>query len=172
MKNAYLTRLLVAVICAALLVSAVRAAEWQEFEFSDTTGSQQAQKPDIYGDIVVWQQLVGPDYDIYAADITNPESPSVFVVAAYLDDQNAPAIYEDIVVWQDYVAGTGWDIYGADVNDPAAFFPICVLDDDQLAPDIYQNTVVWQDNYDGDWDIYAADITDTCSPQEFPHLLH
>ncbi len=168
MKNAYLTGLLVAVICAALPASVVRAAEWQEFEISGTTGSQQAQKPDIYGDIVVWQQLVGSDYDIYAADITNPESPSVFIVAAYADDQNEPAIYENTVVWQGYVAGTGWNIYGTDVSNPAALFPICTLGDDQLTPEIYQNTVVWQDNYDGDWDIFAADINDTCSPQEFP----
>jgi beta propeller repeat protein len=168
MKNAYSTILLVAVVCAALPAAGLRAAEWQDFEISDTNSSEQAERPDIHGSIAVWQQLVGADYDIYAADITTPESPSVFVVAAYLDDQNAPAVYEDTVVWQDYIADTGWDIYADDIANPAAPFSVCTIDNDQRAPHVHQNTVVWQDNFEGDWDIYGADITDPCSPQEFP----
>ena len=42
-----------------------------EFAVSPSTDNQQ--NPDIYGDIVVWQQLISAygDYDIFAADINN-----------------------------------------------------------------------------------------------------
>ena len=72
--------------------------------------------PDIYGSIVVWQQFVEGDWDIYYADITNPASPEVFNIADYYDQVN-PSVcrkawlspFGNIIVWQDNYYGN-WDI--------------------------------------------------------------
>ena len=152
------------IVFMTFLVSTAPAGNQQEFGVY--ISSEDQQNPDIYGNIIVWQQLVEGDWDIYGADISNPETPSVFGIAEFVDDQTEPAIYENTVVWQDYVE-TDWGIYGVDLGYPADVFVVADFENDQQGPDIFENTVVWQDNYFDDWDIYAADIIDPCNPQEY-----
>ena len=46
--------------------SDVLAGDWQEFRIYATEGDQYA--PDIYGNVIVWEQfMVDTDYDIYGA---------------------------------------------------------------------------------------------------------
>ena len=101
MEKRYLITLTAVTFLTAGLPSVVSAGDWLEFAVYGQTEHQQA--PDIYANTVVWQQLVEGDWDIYAADITDPLSPSVFVIAGFANDQQAPSIYENMVVWQDYI---------------------------------------------------------------------
>ena len=69
------------------------AGERIEFAVSPSTDNQE--NPNIYGNIVVWQQLISQyeDYDILAADINNPGEPPFFHWDA-TSDQTYPAIFE------------------------------------------------------------------------------
>jgi beta propeller repeat protein len=172
MKNGYVTTSTEFLFLAGLLISVGRAGNWTEFPVYPTTDEQQ--EPDIWGNIVVWQQFVAEygDYDIYIADINNPDEPTVFVIGD-ANDQANPAVYEDIVVWQDHVVWEGaadWDIRAADINDldePQIFVVSDIADNNECNPAIHGNTVVWEDGQRGDLNIYGADITDLSNPAEF-----
>ena len=172
MKIGYFTTSTEVLFLAGLLVSVGQAGNWAEFPVYPTTDEQRA--PDIWGSIVVWQQLVAEygDYDIYIADINNPNEPAVFVIGD-ANDQANPAVYEDIVVWQDHVVWKGsadWDIRAADINDldePQIYVVSDIADNNECNPAIHGNTVVWEDGQRGDLNIYGADITDLNNPAEF-----
>jgi beta propeller repeat protein len=172
MKIRYFTTSTEVLILAGLLVSVGQASDWTEFALYPTTDEQQA--PDIWGDIVVWQQFVAEygDYDIYIADINNPVEPAVFVIGD-ANDQANPAVYKDIVVWQNHVVWQGsadWDIYAADIfdlNEPQIYVVSSIVDNNESNPAIHGNTVVWEDGDAGDLNIYGADITDLGNPVEF-----
>jgi|GEM_PF-313653 len=152
--------------------SVVAVESWKEFAVWPTTDDQEL--PDIDGNIVVWQQFVAEygDYDIYVADMNNPDD-SLAVVIGDDNDQMEPAIFENIVVWQDFIIQEGsgdWDIWACDLSDrdqPVFFAVTNILDNDEQSPAIHGNIVVWQDGAEGDYDIYGADITDPESPAEF-----
>jgi TolB protein len=152
--------------------SVVATDSWKEFAVWPTTDDQEL--PDIYGGIIVWQQYIADygDYDIYVADINNPDDPLVVIIGDD-SDQMRPAVFENIVVWQDYIAegGSGdWDIWASDISDreqPVTFAVTNIFDNDEQSPAIHGNIVVWQDGTEGDYDIYGADITDLASPAEF-----
>ena len=134
-----------------LLILTVQVAGWQEFQVypSDDVQSQ----PDIYGAIVVWEQFVQGDYDIYGAQLTDANVPSVFIVAQFPADQLEPAVYQNIVVWQDFVE-TDWDIYGSDIAEVNSLFEVSiVLDNDEISPKIHGDIVVWQDGDMGSYNI-------------------
>lgn len=131
-------------------------------------------EPVIHGNIVVWQhnfedETTGePDWDIYAADITEPNAPSVFDVAGFADNQSKPAIYRNMILWSDDSYGD-IDIAAADIlmrNKPT-YIDIALLEADQQNMAIYDDIIVWQDNYYGDWDIYGANMADSDNPEEF-----
>ena len=156
----------------AMSVSAPAAESWKEFAVWPSTDDQEL--PDIYGDIIVWQQFVAEfgDYDVYVADINNPDDPLI-VILGYDSDQMRPAVFENIVVWQDYILEDGsgdWDIWACDISDleqPVKFAVSKIFDNDEQLPAIHGNIVVWQDGAEGDYDIYGADITDPNNPSEF-----
>jgi len=169
--------------CIILLFSTYSFAagqSWKEFAVWPTTDDQE--QPDIYGDIIVWQQFVAEfgDYDIYVADINNPDDP-LFVNLSYINDQMNPAVFENIVVWQDFIVEDGsgdWDISGGDLSttlkagdsdreQPVVFAVSNILGNDEQSPAIHGNTVVWQDGAEGDYNIFGADITDPNNPAEF-----
>ena len=172
MKIRYLTTSTEVLFLASLLASVGQGGDWQEFALWPTTDEQEA--PDIWGDIIVWQQFVAEygDYDIYIADINNPSEPLVFVIGDS-NDQTSPAVYENMVVWQDYVVwenSADWDIRVADINnlaEPQIFAVSDIVDNNEYNPAIHGNTVVWQDGDAGDFNIYGADITDLANPAEF-----
>ncbi|MCK4998013.1 MAG: hypothetical protein KAS23_00710, partial [Anaerohalosphaera sp.] len=166
MKSINVTVILLAVFI--LTVSPyLQAGNWLGFAVSLSDDDQEM--PDIDGSLIVFQQLVEGDWDIYAAEISDPQNPLVLAVAAFTNDQTAPAVSGSIVVWQDFV-DTDFGIYGTDINDSDNVFTIADYEQDQadqVAPAIQGNTVVWADNYYGDWDIYAADISNTSAPVVF-----
>ncbi|MBN1806331.1 MAG: hypothetical protein JW837_13870 [Sedimentisphaerales bacterium] len=160
------------IFLVAIPASVSQAGNWTEFPLLPTTDDQQS--PAIWGNIVVWQQFVSEygDYDIYIADINNPDEPAVFVIGDANDQMN-PAVFEDIVVWQDYVQWQGsadWDIRAADINDfdePRIYVVSGIVDNNETNPAIHGNIVVWEDGVAGDFNIYGADITDPGNPVEF-----
>jgi len=153
-------------------VSVLASESWKEFAVWPTTDDQEA--PDIDGDIVVWQQFVEEyqDYDIYVADMNNPDDPLALIIGD-ANDQMLPAVFENIVVWQDYIISGGsgdWDIRASDITDreqPVMFAVSNIFGNDEQAPAIHGNIVVWQDGAEGDYDIFGADITNPASPAEF-----
>ena len=173
MNIRYLTTSTEVLFLASLLASVGQADNWQEFALWPTSDEQEA--PDIWGNIIVWQQFVAEygDYDIYIADINNPSEPLVFVIGD-ANDQTNPAVYENMVVWQDYVVwenSADWDIRVADINnlaEPLIFVVSDIADNNERNPAIHGNMVVWQDGDAGDFNIYGADITDLNNPAEFP----
>ena len=80
--------LLIAAVGILIVASAVPAGSWQEFPLY--ISQQEQQKPDIFGNTVVWQELIESDWDIYAADIANEKDIKVFALAAFVEDQNEP----------------------------------------------------------------------------------
>ncbi len=155
--------------CLAWSLPQGAVESWKEFAVWPTTDDQEA--PDIDGDIVVWQQFVEEyqDYDIYVADMNNPDDP-LAVIIGDANDQMQPAVFENIVVWQDYIASADWDILAADISDreqPVIFAVSNIFGNDEQSPAIHGNIVVWQDGAEGDYDIYGADITNYESPAEF-----
>ena len=127
------------------------------------------EKPAIHGNVVVWQDTDGADYNIFAADITDPCSPLEFAVAAFEFDQMAPSIHRDTVVWQDNYFGD-WDLVGADIwlQDQPSEFAVLLLEADQQAGIVNGDVVVWEDNFSGSWDIYGVRIVDQNAVEEFP----
>ena len=68
-----------AAICFTVTqASDVLAGDWQEFPVNPVMDDQQV--PDIYGNIIVWEQFVDADFDIYGADIIDPINPFVFII--------------------------------------------------------------------------------------------
>jgi len=130
----------------------------------------------IYGDIVVWQDDWyaqdgnTEDFDIWAADVTDPDNPYPFLVALYVElEQQAPVIYSRTVVWQDNYFGN-WDIFAADVvvpEEPPIEHTISDYEYDQQSPSIWGDIVAWQESAEGNWQIWAADISDPDAPREF-----
>ena len=73
-----------------------------------TTDPAEQRSPQIWGDLVVWQDSRRGNWDIYAFDLgTGMEFP----ISTAPDDQTHPDIWDGVVVWQDHRNGN-WDIYG------------------------------------------------------------
>ncbi|MEN6309160.1 MAG: hypothetical protein ABFD91_15545 [Anaerohalosphaeraceae bacterium] len=130
--------------------------------------------PRIHGNTVVWQhQIADPDtqvldWDIYAADVTDPNNPLMYVVGAFSGDQQYPDIYRSTIVWQDNYWGDN-DIAAADVwrrNEPEQH-TLSSLTLDQTSPATDGKYVVWQEDFGaGDVDLYGADISNPDQPVE------
>lgn len=89
----------------------------QVFESDDSADSL---NPDVYNNIVVWQDRRNGNWDIYGHNLTTKET---FPITSQGADQTHPAISFSpwlkgyVVVWQDRRNGN-WDIYGAVIDGP------------------------------------------------------
>ncbi len=130
--------------------------------------------PRIHGNTVVWQDLfVDPDtgqsdWDIYAADITDPNA-VIYPVAVYEGDQKRPDVYRSRIVWQDDFADVE-DILAADLwrrNDPEVSL-VSAVDTPQTFPATDGRYVIWQEDFDEEVvGLYGADVSDPANPVEF-----
>ncbi len=83
-------------------------------------GSVEASNPDVYNNVVVWQDRRNGNWDIYGYNLTTK---TTFPIITNTADQTNPAITFSpwlggyVVVWQDARDGD-WDIYGAILNGP------------------------------------------------------
>lgn len=131
--------------------------------------------PVVHGNTVIWQHPytdesdVFVDWDLYAADITDPADPQPYPLISLDGDQTVPALHRTTAVWQDAYEGQ-LNIEGADIwlRNKVEFHTVSAWELDQTAPAVYGSTVVWQEDFsEGDFDIYAADISDPSDPSEF-----
>ncbi|MBN2294209.1 MAG: hypothetical protein JXM70_17410 [Pirellulales bacterium] len=132
--------------------------------------------PAIHGDLVAFQQqytdpdTAAVDWDVYAADIVEPNSVRVYSVTLWAEDQTTPAVYRNDVVFSDYfiwpdTTEGSWDITIADTwlkNEPDYQYP-AFEPEDETAPAIDRDYLVYQRDYSGDgtdYDIIAIDRSD------------
>ena len=121
--------------------------------------SSASKNPDIFENMIVWQDNRNGDWDLYIYDLDNPGLGDHSLII-WEGDQIEPAIHENIFAWSDKKPGvTSYNIWWLD-ND--AGFIESLTDDtdgDQRAPDVYKNKIVWQGADMGNWDIYMYDTT-------------
>jgi hypothetical protein len=109
-------------------------------------------KPDIFGNIVVWQDYcydpnsadADSGADIYGLNLSTGEK---FPICKHAGAQGYPKIYGTMVVWEDHRddprgPNPNTDIYGCDLTNGQEF-PICTAPGIQESPDIYRNIVWW-----------------------------
>jgi beta propeller repeat protein len=80
--------------------------------FQITSDTSDQEKPAIYQNIVVWEDMRNGNWDIYGYDLSTQQE---FQITSDRNDQREPAIYQNIVVWEDSRNG-GNDIYGYDLS--------------------------------------------------------
>lgn len=116
--------------------------------------------PDIFENMVVWQDNRGGDWEIYYY-IIGASSQGGEPLLEWEGDQVEPAIYGDNIVFSDKKPGnTSWNIQWLQ-NTPGILQRLTDdTDGDQRNPDVYEDKIVWQDQRMGNWDIYMYDIDD------------
>ena len=130
----------------------------EEFLFSALPEDQEYVA--VSGQIIVWQQNFDDDWDLYAADISDPSNPDVFAVATDTSAAMHPAIDGHLIVCRDDRNGD-WDIYGYNLTTRQEFIisdnqPGQQVFSNQTYPSISGNTVVWEDDLGSEINIYAA----------------
>ncbi len=140
--------------------------------------SSSATNPDIYENMVVWQDNRGGDWEIYYYIIgASQEGGQPLLV--WQGDQVEPAIHGDNIVFSDKKPGvTSWNIQWLQFTSGALMRLTNDTDGDQRCPDVYEDKIVWQDMRMGNWDIYMYDIghdefvviTDDPEPQRYPSI--
>ena len=131
--------------------------------------------PVIYGDVIVWQYYYNGNWTLLGYKIPNRDDPfdknvpDIYqLTPGSTDIQINPQIYNDKIVWQQYNSTTNnWDIYLYDFPIPGdAAMPrgketVQITKDgaDHENPYVNGNYIVWQDNRNGNWDIYAYDLS-------------
>ena len=77
-----------------------------------TNDPAEQMNPQIWGDVIVWEDFRHGNWDIYAYDVrAGVELP----VTTHPADQKDPAVWGDLIVWQDY-RNENWDIYMYDLE--------------------------------------------------------
>lgn len=128
------------------------------------------------GAILVWQDLRGGTYDIYAQRIsasgTALWSSNGVAVCTAANSQLLPQIAPDglggvVIVWPDFRSGAGYDVYAQRVNASGATLwtangvAVCTATQDQISPSLAvdsggETTIAWADFRNGaHYDIYA-----------------
>ena len=150
------------VACIVLISSSAWAQSWKEFLVSGMAYSEYT--PCVSGNTVVWEAWNSSfgDWDVYGADISDPNNPEVFVVSAGGGNENYPVVSNGRVVWQNKQFGAhDGDIIGTDLGRPQqAEFIVTVTYDSDLYPAISGPNVVWQhwSEHGGDAEIGWATI--------------
>ena len=96
MKIRYLTTSTEVLFLASILASVGQGGDWQEFAVWPTSDEQEV--PDIWGDIIVWQDYRNNNWDIFGYNLTTQKE---FQITDDTHDQTNPAISGKVVVWQD-----------------------------------------------------------------------
>lgn len=116
------------------------------------TTHKTASNPDIYGNIIVWQDKRNGNWDIYIFDLLTKKE----IHTTNLSNQTFPAIYGNRVVWEDERNG-GHDIYLQDLFTKAQ--TRITKSGKAINPSIYGDRIVWADGRNGKDNIYMYDIS-------------
>jgi beta propeller repeat protein len=129
-----------------------------------TTNKSAQVYPDIYGDIIVWQDSRnGNGYDptdIYMYDLSTSKETQLTNDEF---DQYNPVIFKDRILWQDHRNGN-WDIYMYNLSTKKET-QITNKESDEESPAIHENRIVWMDNRNGMYDIYMYDLSTSTETQ-------
>jgi beta propeller repeat protein len=133
-------------LCSLLICQVCLAQPWQTFPIS--AKAEKEINPSVHGNYVVWQrknQSEG-DYDIWAANISNPKSAQVFSVSSNDSETLYPKTDSGMAVWQEKARGqSDWDVYAADLWFPNnGAFSVASSLGNELYPDISDMNVVYQ----------------------------
>jgi beta propeller repeat protein len=103
--------------------------------------------PDIWGDIVVWEDHRNRSFGgyIYGYTLSTGEE---FKITKDWENHGSPVIQGDIVVWEDERNGN-WDIYGCNLSTGEEF-EVISAELMQIHPALYGDIVVWVDRRDKD----------------------
>ena len=157
---------------------------FNQIELELTIDEYDQSNPAISGNTVVWQEETQVDienefgevvdtiieWDIWGADVTDPNYAEVYGINLYEANQQAPAIFRNNVVWQNDLFND-WDIHSTDVwmkDTPVERGVSLVEQIDQQAPAVWGNYVVRHEDTDNGQDIWAANTSDPENPVEFP----
>lgn len=126
-----------------------------ETQVTSNVGSQAY--PDVFGDVIVWQDDRNGNWDIYMyAPMVNMWSPEIRITTNQGNQIN-PAIYNNTIVYQDDSTGN-WEICMYNIttgvetqitNNPSA----------QTVPAVYGDYIVWQDDRNIYWSEYNTYYT-------------
>lgn len=106
-----------------LFISFIEVFYYDEFPI---TTNQRSHLPAVYEDIVVCQEYIHGNFDIYGYNLSKKQK---FRITIETKIQTSPAIFGNIIVWQDSRNGN-WDIYGYDLSTKKEF-PISTHPSDQ-----------------------------------------
>src|SRR5665647_136723 len=153
-----------------LITGNATADQAQGTETQITTNESSQNNPDIYGNLIVWQDYRNDNgsytnSDIYMYDLSTSKETRITTNESW---QSEPVIYGDKIVWQDNRNGgsldeswepTGnWDIYMYDLSTHKEI-QITTNGSNQIHPDIYGDKIVWEDNRNGNRNIYMYDLS-------------
>ena len=133
-----------------------------QITFSEDGGDEYY--PEIYGNIIVWQDTRYGLPDIFMLDLgedgipyTDDDGGETRITSDPTTKQNYPGIGENRIVYTSNENGKA-DIYLYDI--PTGITTQITMDpENQWGPKIYGDYIVWTDNRNGNNDIYAYDLS-------------
>jgi beta propeller repeat protein len=151
------------ILCLFLSTASADTAESVLPTITETriTTSGSASDPDIYNDIIVWDDYRNGNSDVYMHNISTKEEIKVPTNGS----ADCPCIYGDKIVWEDDSHMLpSWDL--SDIH----MYDISTKKETQIPsrleelvaegqPDIYGDKIVWQDLYDEDWGVSMYDLS-------------
>ncbi|MCK4758010.1 MAG: Ig-like domain-containing protein [Thermoplasmata archaeon] len=132
-----------------------------------TTNTSGQSDPDIWGDIIVWEDWRNGNKDIYAYNISNGTEFAVCTALAYQDN---PTVHGNIIVWRDARNDDG-DIYAYNLSSEIET-RITTDSSFQGSPAIYEDKIVWHDDRNGNKDIYIYSLLNDTKWQLTNHLAN
>ncbi len=149
MKKLTHLALLCAIVIIGLLIPPVMAVETAPGEHIYRSFSDEQSRPDIDGDMIVWEDDRYGDKDIYfgTVDEFRQSSGNQYIGTRITDDSNSqekPSISGDYIVWQDN-RNENWDIYLYQ-RSTGRETQLTTSSDKQWLPIVRGNYVAWYED--------------------------
>ena len=147
-------------------------------EFLGCANNHCQSNPDIFGNIIVWEERTALSGIIKAYDLVHNKEYSIrqpLQVVLSSENQRNPAIFGETVIW---VVENDGEIFGRNIVDSEDFIIATAqynncenggFYDWMLEPALYEHMVVWTDCRNGNRDIYALNLS---TFQEFQITSH
>ena len=129
--------------------------------------------PVIYNDIIVWQDYVDSNWEIFAYNLSMDSdgngvpnylefSPPEHDLALHRitknpDMQMCPAFDGNTIVWTG-ISNSNYNIYAYSFSNKTEW-PVCTENSVQRNPAVYGDKIVWEDFRDGNYNIFLLNVT-------------
>ena len=125
-----------------------------------TTTAADEGRPDVYGQVVVYQRGTGAAARVVAYDLVTSTETTLTTARAEL-----PRVYSSFVVWQDGRTGTDWDVFGHDLTDGSEY-AFLASTANEVEPDMRGPNLVYSSDASGSFRVRVLDVTTaTDTPQ-------